>query len=296
MTPPSSGANRGGLPIERANVRAPATLFSPMDDWRSYDGVAETYERINAPRMAQPAADLVALAQPPRGGRVLDVGTGTGVAASAAAALIGSEGEAVGVDVSLGMLRQAARARPELLLAAAEAIDLPFRDGTFDAVTANFVVSHFTKYKTALFDMIRVLKRGGRLALSSWAEGDVDALQKTWLELVERAVGQQMLLDVRTQAIPWADRFSDRMAIEETLLDAGLKHVRTARREYRFAYPLHDYVDGLGTWSTGRFLRSMLGPERWESFRRNAQQVFADRFSDPVNDFRDVWLAVGAKP
>jgi hypothetical protein len=24
--------------------------------------------------------------------------------------------------------------------------------------------------------------------------------------------------------------------------------------------------------------------------------VFADRFSDPVNDFRDVWLAVGARP
>jgi ubiquinone/menaquinone biosynthesis C-methylase UbiE len=55
-----------------------------MDDWRSYDGVAETYERINAPRLAQPAGDLVALAQPPRGGRDLDVGTGTGDAGSAA--------------------------------------------------------------------------------------------------------------------------------------------------------------------------------------------------------------------
>jgi ubiquinone/menaquinone biosynthesis C-methylase UbiE len=267
-----------------------------MDDWRSYDGIAETYERINAPRLAQPAGDLVALAQPPHGGRVLDVGTGTGVAASAAAALLGPEGVAVGVDVSLGMLAQAARSRPSLRLAAGEAIDLPFRDATFDAVTANFVVSHFTKYQTALYDMIRVLKPGGRLALSSWADGDRDELQKTWLELVEGAVGQQMLLDVRAQALPWADRFADRMAIEETLLDAGLKHVRTERREYRFAYQLRDYVDGLGTWSTGRFLRSMLGPERWESFSRNAQRVFAARFSDPVNDFRDVWLAVGTKP
>ena len=121
-----------------------------MDDWRSYDGIAETYERINAPRLAQPAGDLVALAQPPHGGRVLDVGTGTGVAASAAASLLGPEGVPVGVDVSLGMLAQAARSRPSLRLAAAEAIDLPFRDATFDAVTANFVVSHFTKYQTAL--------------------------------------------------------------------------------------------------------------------------------------------------
>jgi len=267
-----------------------------MDDWRSYDGIAEAYERIHAPRMAQPARDLVAMTRPSAGGRVLDVGTGTGVAVSEAAEAVGPGGLAVGVDVSLGMLGEAFRARPGVRLAAASAIDLPFRDGTFDVVTANFVVSHFTKYQTALFDMIRVLKPRGRLALSSWADGDRDELQKTWLELVEGAVGQQMLLDVRAQALPWADRFADRTAIEEALLDAGLKHVRTERREYRFAYPLRDYVDGLGTWSTGRFLRSMLGPEAWESFRRNAQRVFADRFSDPVNDFRDVWLAVGARP
>src|SRR5207247_11284042 len=157
-------------------------------------------ERIHAPRLAQPAGDLVALAEPPPGGRVLDVGTGTGVAASAAAALLGPEGVAVGVDVSLGMLGQAARARPALRLAAAEAIDLPFRDGTFDAVTGSFVVSHFTKYQTALFDMIRVLKTGGRLALSSWPDGDRDGLQKTWLELVAAAVGQQIPIAAPPQA------------------------------------------------------------------------------------------------
>src|SRR5207249_3743942 len=144
--------------------RPPDRLSSPMDDWRSYDDVAEIYERVNASHMAEPARDLVAMAGAPPGGRVLDVGTGTGVAAAAAAATLGSEGLAVGVDMSLGMLLQGARARPEIHLAAASAIDLPFRDGTFDAVTANFVVSHFTKYETALFDMIRVLRPGGRLA------------------------------------------------------------------------------------------------------------------------------------
>ena len=30
-----------------------------MDDWRSYDTVAETYARIHAPRLAEPATDLV---------------------------------------------------------------------------------------------------------------------------------------------------------------------------------------------------------------------------------------------
>jgi ubiquinone/menaquinone biosynthesis C-methylase UbiE len=37
----------------------------------------------------------------------------------------------------------------------------PFRNGAFDAVTGNFVLSHFRRYETALFDMIRVRKPGG---------------------------------------------------------------------------------------------------------------------------------------
>ncbi len=266
-----------------------------MEDWRSYDDVAETYERIHAPRVAEVSRDLVAMTEPPAGGVLLDVGTGTGVAAAAAAEVVGEAGTAVGVDVSIGMLRTARRVRPELRLVAASAIDLPFRDRTFDAVVANFVVSHFTKFETGLFDMIRVLKQGGRLAMSSWADKP-DDLQKTWTELVESAVGQGLLADVRNRAVPWADRFADRSAIEETLIDAGLRHVRTERREYRFVYPLEEYVEGLGTWSTGRFVRSMLGEDGWKRFSERAHATFAERFADPVNDFREVWLAVGTRP
>ncbi len=266
-----------------------------MEDWRSYDDVAETYERIHASRMAEPARDLVALAAPPAGGRVLDVGTGTGVAAEAARHAVGSDGVALGVDASLGMLLVGVRARPDVTLAAAEAIDLPFRDGTFDVVTASFVVSHFTKYQTAMFDMIRVLRWNGRFAMSSWADGNDDDLTKTWRELVEGTIGEGMLADVHAQAVPWSDRFADRGAIEQVLMEAGLRHVRTERRQYRFVYSLEDYVDGLETWSTGRFVRSMLGPAAWERFRENARRVFGERFSDPVNDFRDVWLAVGTR-
>jgi ubiquinone/menaquinone biosynthesis C-methylase UbiE len=265
-----------------------------VEDWRTYDGVAATYERIHAQRVMEPARDLVALADPPNGGRVLDVGTGTGVAAEAARERINPGGLVVGADISLPMLEQGRRARPSVRLVVAEVIDLPFPDGAFDAVVGNFVVTHFTKYETALFDMIRVLRPGGRLALSAWADG-VDDLTKTWLEIVESVVGPGMLQDVRSQAAPWAERFRDRSFIEEVLLGAGLKHVRTEQREYRFQYALDEYVEGLQTWTSGRFVRSMLGEGGWERLHAQAREVFADRFSDPVNDFRDVWLAVGTK-
>ena len=89
----------------------------------------------------------------------------------------------MGIDPSIGMLEVGRRDRPSIVVVAAQAIDLPFRDGTFDAVTGNFVLSHFRRPETALFDMMRVLKPGGRVALTSWSDVK-DDLQDTWGELV----------------------------------------------------------------------------------------------------------------
>jgi ubiquinone/menaquinone biosynthesis C-methylase UbiE len=266
-----------------------------VDDWRSYDGVAETYERVHSPRTEVVARDLVAMAAPPPGGRVLDVGTGTGVTALAAGEVLGPSGLAVGIDTSVGMIIAGRAARPGLRALAAEAIDLPFRDQTFDAITANFVLSHFAKYETALFDMIRVLKPGGRLAASAWTE-HLDEFQRTWRELAEGVVSRDLLNDAVRRAMPWEDRFSDRARLEQTLRDAGLRPVRVEHRRYRFRMTRDDYVLGRETAVTGRFLNQMLGEGKWESFRARARAVFAERFPERITDFRDVLLAVGTRP
>jgi ubiquinone/menaquinone biosynthesis C-methylase UbiE len=265
-----------------------------MDDWRSYDGVAAAYERANGPRLAAPARDLIALSGDlPSTARVLDVGTGTGVtageASKAGAALV------VGVDPSVPMLATGAATRNGFRPVAGRAIDLPFRDGSFDLVTASFVLNHFAKYQTALFDMVRVLRYGGRIAAATWGTG-LDDLQRTWRELVSTVVGDDMLRDVLQQAVPWEDRFARRGPLEEALIDAGLEHVRTEPRRYRFVYSIDEFLDGREAAATGRFVRSMLGEAGWVSFRERAHATFAERFADPLNDFRDVVLAVATKP
>jgi ubiquinone/menaquinone biosynthesis C-methylase UbiE len=263
-----------------------------MSDWRGYDDVAETYERVHAPRFAQAARDLVAFAELGEGGRVLDVGTGTGVAAEA---LAGGGHIAVGIDESMGMLAVARRVRPSIPVAAAAALDLPFKNGAFDAAVGSFVLAHFTKVDTALYDILRVVRFGGRVAFSSWADR-VDAYQETWAELVESVVPREILAPAYAEAAPWHDKFRHRGALEQVLLDAGLRHVRTEVTKYRWVYSLDDYLDGQQTWVTGRFVRDMLGDRGWPQFMARARATFAERFADPLNDFRDVILAVGTKP
>lgn len=270
---------------------SPAGTLDAMDDWRTYDRVAETYERVHAPRFAEPARDLAALAAVNEGSQVLDVGTGTGVAAEAARALGATT---VGVDPSEPMLEVARDRRPGIPFFAAEAIDLPFPDARFDATLANFVLAHFTKVETALFDMIRVTKPGGVIAVTTWTDGR-DAFTDTWRQLVATVVPDDMLEQTLARAIPNHDRFTRRAAVEEALIDAGLRHVRTEPARYEWRYGRDEFLDGLTVWATGRFVREMLGEDGWKPFLDRARAVFADRFPDPLHDTRDVLLAVGTK-
>lgn len=262
-----------------------------MDDWRSYDGVAETYARVHAPRLAEPARDLVELIGVGEGQLVLDIGAGTG-AASAAVRAAGAH--VVAADPSTAMLTMGRRDEPTLPAVAAQAIDLPFRPGSFDAVVGNFVLAHFAKVDTALFDLIRVAKPGGHLGFSAWEDG-VDAFTETWLELVTSVVPREMLEPSVRRAIPNRDRFRRRATLEQVLHDAGLSHVRTERARYEWMYTRDEFVDGLTTWATGRFVRSMIGDAGWASFMDRARATFAQRFPDPLHDAREVLLVVGTK-
>ena len=232
------------------------------------------------------------------GTRVLDVGCGTGAATAAAVEAVGLEGLAAGIDLSEPMLRAGRVERPDLVLAVGDVVDLPFLDGAFDVVTSSFSLHVLRDLRGGLFDMIRVLKPGGRLGATVWADGPStapDDLHAAWNELVLEVVNEELLADVVAQAVPGRFRLNDRNTLETTLIDAGLRHVRTERREYRFDYPLDDFVEGLATMSVGRFVHEMLGDQSFASFMSRAKDVYRDRFADLLHDFADLWLVVATK-
>src|SRR5437867_2976853 len=73
--------------------------------------------------------------------RLLDVAVGTGAVARAASGILGAAGHVVGLDPSLGMLRQTRRTTAiRVTQGIAEA--LPFRDGAFDFVSMGYALRH----------------------------------------------------------------------------------------------------------------------------------------------------------
>jgi ubiquinone/menaquinone biosynthesis C-methylase UbiE len=270
---------------------APPPAPRRAHDWRAFDGVAQVYDRVRAPVHARPAADLVGALGPPSAAGLLDVGTGTGVLAEAAQAA--GWDPVIGIDRSVPMLLLASRRVSRVV--AADAVDLPFRDGRFDAVAAAFALHVFPNYGTALFDILRVLRPGGRFGTATWASTN-DEFLRTWRSIAEAYATKQLLDDAKRRAAPWEERFADPSRLEETLRDAGLRDVDIRRHQYRDVVPIDDYLAGRETSALGRFLHGMLGEALWERFRARVEEEFRGRFSDPIGDTSEVLIATATRP
>lgn len=145
-------------PIQPHNVKAAAMWGSTgrrYDDVSRYvgSGIEHCVERL----------------APAPGERVLDVATGTGWTSRRVA----EWGATVtGIDIAEGMLDAAKEIAAEKGLdidyRLADAEDLPFADGQFDAVISTFGVMFAPEREKAASELARVCRKGGRLGLICW--------------------------------------------------------------------------------------------------------------------------------
>src|SRR5271166_6464138 len=129
-------------------------------------GRGTAYERGFARLTAHTAGAVLDAAGVAAGTRVLDIGTGPGVVARAAAE---REARVTAVDAEPSMAEAAARNVPGADVRVAVLPDLPLPDGAFHAVTGNFVIPAVSDTAGALAELRRVLRGGGRLALTCWS-------------------------------------------------------------------------------------------------------------------------------
>ncbi|MEZ4415774.1 MAG: class I SAM-dependent methyltransferase [Gemmatimonadota bacterium] len=141
--------------------------------WQLETAAAERYDAVLVPSILGPAAQaLVRWTSPAVGDTVLDLGCGTGAAARHAAAAAGPSGRVVAVDVQPAMLEVGARgsdAGAPIDWMQAPADRLPLPDGSVDLVLCAQVLQFLSDREAALAEVRRVLRPGGRLALSLWA-------------------------------------------------------------------------------------------------------------------------------
>lgn len=239
----------------------------------------------------RPASDLFSMLSLPQGARVLDVGTGTGVGALIAKKKIGEEGLVVGLDSSIGMLKQASKKGLSKLVNGTVP-GLPYQDSIFDGVVANFVINHIHDYQSAIEDMSRVLRSGGKLGISTWGLSE-SQVEQAWQSVADVFIEKELVRKAVRQAIPWEEYFSNSENLEEALRNIGLEKIDIKHRDYEVKMFTADYLEYKNQAMSGRFIANFLEVELWEQFRQQVTNKLKRLFGDQVKFIKRAQLAIG---
>src|ERR1700753_4349126 len=160
----------------------------PADVAAMFDALAGRYALMNDVLSMGPlrlwCRRVQRILQAGPGDRVLDLAAGTGTS-SVSFAETGAN--VVACDFSLGMLQAGqarqvksdpfqAKTRGRVAFTAGDALQLPFKDGAFDAVTISFGLRNVHGTRAALAEMRRVTRPGGRLVVCEFSEITVPGL------------------------------------------------------------------------------------------------------------------------
>jgi demethylmenaquinone methyltransferase/2-methoxy-6-polyprenyl-1,4-benzoquinol methylase len=165
-----------------------ATLAKdPSEVAAMFDEVAPRYDLTNAVlSMGQDrgwrtaTTDALGLTA---GERVLDLAAGT---ATSSAALAKSGALVVGCDFSLGMLKVGRGRGVDLV--AGDALQLPFADASFDAVTIAFGLRNTADIQVTLAEMRRVTKPGGRIVVCEFSHPTWSPFRTVYVNYLMRAL------------------------------------------------------------------------------------------------------------
>jgi ubiquinone/menaquinone biosynthesis C-methylase UbiE len=141
-----------------------------------FDALSATYDAVGVDFFGPIAAGLLSAMSPAAGERWLDVGCGRGAVLIPAAEAVGPEGQAVGIDISAGMVDEARRLADALGLANVEVkvgdAGDPHVGGGFDAVSSSLVLFFLTDPAAALQSWRSLLVPGGRLGVATFGPTD----------------------------------------------------------------------------------------------------------------------------
>ncbi len=209
--------------------------------WQLEGGAAELFRRYLVPTITLKwAEDLVRRAQLRTGELILDVACGTGVVARLAAAKV-RPGQVTGLDLNAGMLA-VARSLPNdgapINWTEGSALDVPFPSGHFDVVLCQQGLQFFPDQPRALRELHRVLREGGRAALSVYSPIEQTPGANAFVQALDQVLGPEASRIKRGE-----HSFANPGQLESLLRDAGFGAVAVSTVEQTIAFPsVLDYV------------------------------------------------------
>jgi ubiquinone/menaquinone biosynthesis C-methylase UbiE len=230
-------------------------------DWQLDGSAAELFQRYLVPAITSKwAEDLVRRAQLRTGELVLDVACGTGAVARLAATKV-RPGQVTGLDLNAGMLA-VARSLPNdgapINWTEGSALDMPFPSGHYDVVLYQQGLQFFPHQSGALREMHRVLREGGRVALSVYSPIERTPGANAFVQALDQVLGPEASRIKRGE-----HSFANPGQLESLLRDAGFGAVVVSTVEQTISFPsVLDYLRFQLVATPMTLLKDKTEPER----------------------------------
>lgn len=201
-----------------------------------FDRVAETFDSIGPNYFSYFGQKLVEYAEIESGSNVLDVAFGRGASLFPAAESTCINGQVVGIDFSHEMVDQTSKFIKEngihnIEVMQMDAENLSFKSETFDTVICGLSTAFFSDSLLAVDEMVRVLRFGGKLGISSWKKREnIGVIGRAYKKLFPET---QTASSANPDLSP---DFSTVDGITKILENAGLKDIEVKVEQKIFYY------------------------------------------------------------
>jgi SAM-dependent methyltransferase len=262
-------------------------MDNPLATPVPWDLVADGYVSDVVPQFTPYAEAALRLAAVPPGGRVVDVACGPGTLTVLAAR---SAERVDAIDFAPEMIAQLARVAPaNVVPRVGDGQALPYDDASFDAGFSMFGLIFFPDRGRGLAELARVLRPGGRVAISSWPRAE----RVPMMEALFRAL--------KANGVPLPDTrppLSEPADFEAELGGAGFRDVRVEEVGNVVTAPSLDELWAGFNRSMAPLvlMRKRMGEATWAGFGAAIRQALLDRFgAGPQRFEQPAWIGVGTR-